>query len=140
MLEELAQLEKTREEIAAWQAEVAMGEERAKNLQALADMAHHRLEEVSEEQQQEFMELLDIRIKVTGPPPPMRKGLVCSVAEWFRTRERLVPNLADGCWDRIVEVVRFPGGGLTARQKGGLAPRYRAGGVPREGAYRCPLV
>lgn len=123
LLEELAQLEKTRDEVAAWQAEVAMGEERAKNLQALAEMAHHRLEELSDEQQQEFMELLNIRMKVTGPPPPMRKGLVCSVAEWFRKNERLVPDLTDAAWDRVVRTGHFSGGGLTPRQKGGLAPR-----------------
>ncbi len=123
LLEELAHLEKTREEVAAWQAEVAMGEERAKNLQALAGMAHHRLEELSDEQRHEFMELLNIRIKVTGPPPPMRKGLVCSVAEWFRKNERLVPDVTDADWERIAATVRFPGGGLTPRQKGGLAPR-----------------
>ncbi len=123
LLEELAQLEKTREEVAAWQAEVAMGEERAKNLQALAEMAHRRLEELSDEQQQEFMELLNIRIKVTGPHPPMRKGLLCSVAEWFRKHGRPVPTLTDEAWDRAVQSARFPGGSLTARQKGGLAPR-----------------
>ncbi len=100
-----------------------MGEERAKNLQALAEMAHHRLEELSDEQQQEFMELRNIRIEVTGPPPPMRKGLVCSVAEWFRKNERLVLDLTDAAWDRVVRTGRFPGGSLTPRQKGGRAPR-----------------
>jgi hypothetical protein len=69
------------------------------------------------------MELLNIRIKVTGPPPPTRKGLVCSVAERLRKNERLVPDLTDEGWDRIASVVRFPGGGLAPRQKGGLAPR-----------------
>lgn len=123
LVKELARLEKTREEAIAWQAEAEKGTERAKTLQVLAQMAHHSAEELSEERQREFMRLFDIRIKVTGPPAPMRKGLVCSVAEWFRTNERLVPQFTEAAWGLVVEAVRFPGGGPDARQKGGLAPR-----------------
>jgi hypothetical protein len=46
LLAELAQLEKTREGVGAWQADVAKGEERARNLLALAEMAHQRLEDL----------------------------------------------------------------------------------------------
>lgn len=123
LLDELEELETTRTEIEVWQAEASQSGQRTKDLQALAQMAHERLEDLAGEQQAEFMELLDIKIEVTGPASHMHRGLACPVGEWFRINERLVPVSCDHVWALVMESERFPGGGMVPRQAGGLAPR-----------------
>ncbi len=81
------------------------------------------LTDLAREQQREFMTLLDVRIKIAGPPPPMRRGLVCPVAGWFRKEARSVPTMTDEVWSRLIALGLFPNEGTTPRQKGGLAPR-----------------
>ncbi|MBT2384182.1 recombinase family protein [Streptomyces sp. ISL-11] len=71
--DELDELEKARSEVEAWQQEVERADQRAKDLQALAQMAHKRLEDLSAEQREEFLGLLNIKIELTGPPPPMHR-------------------------------------------------------------------
>ncbi|MCX5378729.1 recombinase family protein [Streptomyces sp. NBC_00091] len=86
-------------------------------------LGDERLTDLARERQREVMALLDVRIKMTGPPPPMRRGLVCPVAEWFRREGRLVPMVTDEVWSRLTGMKLFPRGATVARQKGGLAPR-----------------
>ncbi|MCJ1681458.1 recombinase family protein [Streptomyces sp. APSN-46.1] len=81
------------------------------------------LKDLTREQQRELMGLIDVRIKMTGPPPPMRRGPACPVAEWFRSEGRLVPTVTDEIWSHLVALNLFPKGAAIARQKGGLAPR-----------------
>ncbi|MEV5883131.1 recombinase family protein [Streptomyces sp. NPDC052020] len=120
---ELEQLQKERTDIETWQTEAQEADQRVKDLHALAQSAHGRLEACTKEQQAEWLALLDIKVKVLENPPAMRRGLACPVGEWFRDHERDVPILDDQVWKQIVELEGFPNGGLVPRQAGGLAPR-----------------
>lgn len=123
MYDELDQLRKERDEVQTWQAEAATADQRMNDLQSLARTAAGRLDRFTRVQQEEWMALLDIEIKVLTPPPPMHRGTLCPIGEWFRDNDRNVPVLCDHIWDRIVELERLPHGGLLPRQRGGLAPR-----------------
>ncbi|MEV4193498.1 recombinase family protein [Streptomyces toxytricini] len=120
---ELDQLRRQLAEVQAWQAEAAIADQRMRDLQALARTAPGGLDGFSGEQRAEWMNLLDVEIRVLTPPPPMHRGLACPIGEWFRSRNRDVPDLSNRTWDRIVELERFPRGGLVPRQRGGLDPR-----------------
>ncbi|MCJ0868058.1 recombinase family protein [Streptomyces sp. AP-93] len=121
--EERERLERTRAEVASWHVEAINEECRALTLRALTRLTHEELKDLARERQRELMGLLDIRIEMTGPPPPMRRGTVCPVADWFRKEARSVPTVTDEVWARLIALGLFPNGGTRARQKGGLAPR-----------------
>ncbi|MFH8587786.1 recombinase family protein [Streptomyces celluloflavus] len=121
-VEALESLKKERVEIEIWQAESSQADERAKDLQELVQRANARLENFGEERQAEFMELLNIKMELAGPPPCL-KGLECSIGQWFRENDRLVPTLCDHSWELVMASENFPNGGTVPRQKGGLAPR-----------------
>ncbi|MEU8776148.1 recombinase family protein [Streptomyces sp. NPDC048606] len=91
------------------------------NTRALLCAAHAK--DLAGERRKEAMALLDVRIRLIGPPPPMRRGVACPVAEWFRRNGRSVPLVTEDVWSRLVDLNLFPGGATTARQKGGLSPR-----------------
>jgi DNA invertase Pin-like site-specific DNA recombinase/transposase len=120
---ELEQLQKERADIELWQSEAQEADQRAKDLHALAQSAHGRLETFTKERQAEWLALLDIKVKVLENPPAMRRGLACPVGEWFREHKREVPTLDDQVWKRVAELEGFPNGGLVPRQAGGVAPR-----------------
>ncbi|MFK4187239.1 recombinase family protein [Streptomyces sparsogenes] len=103
--EEREQLVKMKAEVEAWQAESENASQRARDLQALAEMARTRLHSMQPAQQSEVLGLLDIRVTVTGPVPKARRG-DCSVTAWFRDRQRPVPVLTDEGWRRIEPVLK----------------------------------
>ncbi|MEU4492593.1 recombinase family protein [Streptomyces sp. NPDC023998] len=123
LYEELEQLRRERAEIEVWQSEATKADQRAKDLQALAQTASERLDTFTKEQQAEWIVLLDIEVKVLETPPPMHRGLACPIGEWFRANQRQVPTLCDCTWEQVVELEGFPNGGVAPRQRGGLAPR-----------------
>ncbi|WP_079074898.1 recombinase family protein [Streptomyces atriruber] len=123
LTERLEELEQDRAAVASWQEAAAQEEQRERSLQAVAQLANDRLEELCAEDQREFLGLANVKIVITGPPPPMHRGLACPVGDWFRSHERRVPTLCDCAWERVMEVENFPGGGVVPRQRGGLAPR-----------------
>ncbi|MFD9357495.1 recombinase family protein [Streptomyces sp. NPDC060031] len=123
LLEEREQLKQALGEAASWHAEAIDEEQHASEFRTLARSSPEGLKDLSQEFRREVMNRLDIRIEITGPPPPMRRGLVCPVADWFRREARLVPALTDEAWSRLIALDLFPDGEGTARQKGGLAPR-----------------
>jgi len=63
---ELALLEKERGEVAAWEAESAAASQRAADLQSMAARAQHCLDDFTSAQRADFLELLNIKIRVTG--------------------------------------------------------------------------
>ncbi len=119
--EELEYLERERAEAAAAQVEAVDVEVRSASLDELVCLAQGRLRNLSADEIAELYDLLDIKIRLLGPPPPMHRGLACPVATWFHERERLVPTMEEEAWSRVAEA--FPDGGTRPRQKGGLAPR-----------------
>ncbi|MFB6568182.1 recombinase family protein [Streptomyces noursei] len=121
-VEALESLKKERAEIEIWQAESSQADQRAKDLQEIAQRANARLEDSDEERQAEFMELLSVAITLEGPPPCL-KGLECPIGRWFRENDRLVPMLCDHTWELVITSENFPHGGTVPRQRGGLAPR-----------------
>lgn len=98
---ELKELEGLRNEAAAWQQEVSEAGQRAKDLQALARTAHHRLERLTPAQQAEFLALLEIKVTITGEVPQGRQGSPCSLTRWFHEAKRTVPTLTDEAWAKV---------------------------------------
>lgn len=56
------------------------------------------------ERQREVLDLMDVRVTVTGPVPKVRKA-DCSLTQWFRQRSRRVPPLGDEQWTLIEPVL-----------------------------------
>jgi DNA invertase Pin-like site-specific DNA recombinase len=63
---ELADLERQRAQVASWQQESVAAAQRAADMKALAEQARHRLDTFTREQREEFLGLLNIRLKVKG--------------------------------------------------------------------------
>lgn len=96
--------------VVAWNSESQATEQRAEDLRALADLARERLHDMKPEEQREVLELLDVRVTVTGPVPKVRKA-DCSLTSWFRENQRRVPVLTDEGWGAAEPVI------LAARQR-----------------------
>ncbi|MFB8348973.1 hypothetical protein [Streptomyces niveus] len=95
-----------RHEAAAWLEETEAAERRAKDLAALATVARERLADMDPAEQAEVLAFLDVRVTITGPIPRPRVGLACSMAEWFKENERLVPDeLTDEAWALVEPIV-----------------------------------
>jgi putative transposase of IS4/5 family DUF4096 len=97
---EREQLIKMKAEVLAWQVEAETAGQRARNLEALTQLARERLHDMSPDQQREVLDLLDVRVTVTGAVPKVRKA-DCSLTQWFRQRQRRVPFLTDEAWAKI---------------------------------------
>ncbi|WP_420877314.1 transposase, partial [Streptomyces neyagawaensis] len=107
LTEELEQLQAMRGEATAWLEETEAAERRAKDLAALATVARERLADMDPAHQAEVLGLLDVRVTITGPVPKPRVGLVCSMAEWFKANDRLVPDeLTDEAWAMVEPIVK----------------------------------
>lgn len=105
-IEERRQIADIREEAAAWLEETEAAEQRARDLEALADMARTRLHDMTPAEQGEVLALLDVRVTITGPVPKPKLGLSCSLAEWFKENKRLVPaELTDDLWALVEPMV-----------------------------------
>ncbi|MER6221389.1 transposase [Streptomyces sp900105755] len=87
-------------------------EQRASDLVALATRARERLADMTSAEQSEVLALLDVKVTITGAVPKPRVGLVCSMAEWFKQNERLVPDeLSDEAWalgEPVVKAWKHP--------------------------------
>lgn len=107
LTEELEQLQAMRNEATAWLEETEATEQRARDLAALATMARERLADMDPAEQAEVLALLDVRVTITGPVPRPRVGLACSMAEWFKENERLVPDeLTDKGWALVEPIIK----------------------------------
>ncbi|MCX5206925.1 recombinase family protein [Streptomyces sp. NBC_00237] len=104
------ELVKMRGMVVAWRSEALAAEQRAEDLRALADLARERLHDMNPEEQREVLDLLDVRVTVTGPVPKVRKA-DCSLTSWFRENQRRVPVLTDEGWAAAEPVI------LAARQR-----------------------
>ncbi|WP_347560648.1 transposase [Streptomyces sp. AcH 505] len=107
LTEELEQLQAMRTEATAWLEETEAAEQRAHDLAALADVARTRLHDMTPAEQTEVLALLDVRVTITGPVPKPKLGLSCSMTEWFKENNRLVPDeLTDDMWALVEPIVK----------------------------------
>ncbi|WNM31318.1 recombinase family protein [Streptomyces sp. Li-HN-5-11] len=98
--EEQAALEKQRREAEAWQRESAEAGRRLQGLERLAELAKQNLKDVKPAEQAELLRLMGLQAKVVSCAP-RRKGVACSIREWFVQAGRDVPVLTDEVWERI---------------------------------------
>lgn len=70
-------------------------------------MACTRLADMDPEHQAEVLALLDVRVTITGPIPQPRLGKPCSLAQWFKDNDRLVPDeLTEEAYALIEPVIK----------------------------------
>jgi transposase len=108
--EELKSLEELRNEAINWQAEMDQTVDRAKDLQALSDLARVQLHAMNARQKEDIVDLLDLKITLLGPVPrrATRKG--DTISAWFRERERVVPLITDEAWVIAERIMHHPTG------------------------------
>lgn len=98
---ERAELVRLRDEALAWQAEGELAQQRAHDLQALAEVARTRMRDMTPAEKAEVCDLLDLKVTLTGPVPKKVRA-DDTLTAWFRSRGRGVPMLDDAAW-RLVE-------------------------------------
>ncbi len=107
LIEERRQIADIRAEATAWLEETEAAEQRARDLEALATVARTRLADMTPAEQTEVLALLDVRVTITGPVPKAKLGLACSMTEWFKANQRLVPpTLTDEAWALVEPIVK----------------------------------
>ncbi|MFF3500465.1 recombinase family protein [Streptomyces sp. NPDC003247] len=95
-----AELIKLREEVVAWQKEGELAEQRAHDLQALAEVARTRMRDMTPEEKAEVCDLLDLKVTLAGPVPKKVRA-DDTLTAWFRDRGLGVPVLDDAAWSRV---------------------------------------
>ncbi len=113
----LADLEKLRNEALAWQADMPGSIDRAQDLGWLADTARVRLHSMNARQQEDIMDLLDLRVTILGEAPRKTRR-DDQISAWFRERERVVPNLTDGAWELVEPILKARRGRRPADARG----------------------
>jgi DNA invertase Pin-like site-specific DNA recombinase len=102
--EQRAELAQQRAEVVAWQAESTAAQDRARELQRLADLAAKRLARVTLEDQAEIVGMMNVRITLLDPVPDAAQS--CPVTNWFRDTGRAVPVLTDDGWAVVEPLIR----------------------------------
>ncbi|MFF3363617.1 recombinase family protein [Streptomyces misionensis] len=98
--DEREELAKLRDEAIAWQKEGELAQQRAHDLQALADVARTRMREMTPQEKAEVCDLLDLKVTLNGPVPKKVRA-DDTLTAWFRERGRGVPVLDDVAWERV---------------------------------------
>ncbi|MGW2169116.1 recombinase family protein [Streptomyces sp. NPDC001705] len=98
--DERAELVKLRDEALAWQKEGDLADQRAHDLQALAEVARTRMRDMTPEEKAEVCDLLDLKVTLAGPVPKKVRA-DDTLTAWFRSRDRGVPVLDDAAWSRV---------------------------------------
>ncbi|MFD9430861.1 transposase [Streptomyces sp. NPDC060002] len=95
--DEREELVKLREEALAWQAEGELAQQRAHDLQALAEVAKTRMKDMTAAEKAEVCDLLDLKVTLAGPVPKKVRA-DDTLTAWFHSRDRGVPVLDDSTW------------------------------------------
>jgi DNA invertase Pin-like site-specific DNA recombinase len=111
--EEREKLVKLRDEALAWKQESELAQQRAHDLQALAEMARERMRDMTPEEKAEVCDLLDLKVVLAGPVPKKVRA-DDTLTAWFRSRGRGVPVLDDTTWGRVRHI--FEGADKRQRQ------------------------
>jgi hypothetical protein len=93
-------LVKLRDEALAWQKEGELAQQRAHDLQALADLARTRMAEMTPQEKAEVCDLLDLKVTLAGPVPKKVRA-DDTLTAWFRERGRGVPVLDNTAWGKV---------------------------------------
>ncbi|WP_274563598.1 recombinase family protein [Streptomyces spiramyceticus] len=117
--EELAGLEKLRAEADSWLQEAKSTVDRARDLQALAKMARVRLHTMDARQQEDVIDLLDLRVTILGDIPKKLRA-DDKISAWFRDRDTVVPALTDEAWGLVEPIFNAPRQGRRPMDPRGL--------------------
>jgi DNA invertase Pin-like site-specific DNA recombinase len=101
-------LDKELNEVRGWLAGVEAEEQRVADVLALADQISPRLEELTERQRRDVIELFDVTARVTNQANSgvLRPSIV---ERWFKESGKLIPDqLTDEQWERIAHVLPGP--------------------------------
>jgi DNA invertase Pin-like site-specific DNA recombinase len=95
-----------RDRVARWLREAEEQQERADEILALVEEQATAMDSFTPSQRRDLLELLDIRVQVTGKGQPRRKGIADPLTEWHRETGTLVPlNITDEQWKRVDAVL-----------------------------------
>ncbi|MFI6688100.1 recombinase family protein [Streptomyces sp. NPDC050485] len=99
-------LAEERERVADWLYEVEGQEGRAKELLAVIDNLDSRLDDFTLEQQLNLLDLLDVRVQITGKGEPRHKGLADPITEWHRETGVTIPSrVTDDQWAMVEPIL-----------------------------------
>ncbi|KIZ14390.1 hypothetical protein SNA_35445 [Streptomyces natalensis ATCC 27448] len=100
------ELHQERERVARWLEEAEQQQKRADEIIQIVETQAPSMESFTVEQRRELLDLLDIRIKVTGKGQPRRKGIADPLAEWHRETGTLIPlDITDEDWARVDDLL-----------------------------------
>lgn len=101
-----ADLVAERERVAEWLYDVERQADGAKGMLARIEKVDARLDDFTFEQKQDLLELLDVRVQITGKGEPRHKGLTDPIAEWHRETGVTIPvEVTDEQWSKIGDIV-----------------------------------
>ncbi|MFE7275405.1 replication initiator [Streptomyces sp. NPDC057623] len=101
-----ADLVAERERVAEWLCEVEGQEGRAQHMLAKIEKVDGRLDDFTFEQKQDVLDLLDVRVQITGKGEPRHKGVTDPIAEWHRETGVTIPvEITDEQWREVERIV-----------------------------------
>lgn len=103
-------LEDLRDEAIVWQAEMDQTVNRARDLQALAEVARIQLHSMDARQKEDVVDLLDLKITILADVPRRKTRHDDQITAWFRDRERVVPTITDEAWDAVRHLFEYARG------------------------------
>jgi DNA invertase Pin-like site-specific DNA recombinase len=91
-----------RERVARWLSEAAAQQQRADEIVALAEEQATALDSFTTAQCRDLLDLLDVRVHVTGKGQSHRKGIADPLTEWHRETGTLVPlKISEDEWGTV---------------------------------------
>ncbi|AXH70257.1 serine integrase [Streptomyces phage Haizum] len=101
-----ADLVEERERVAEWLYEIEGQEGRAKDMLAMIDKVETRLDDFTFDQKLDLLDLLDVRVQITGKGVPRHKGLVDPIGEWHRETGLTIPiEITDEQWVKVQPIL-----------------------------------
>ncbi|WP_406174220.1 hypothetical protein [Streptomyces sp. NBC_00996] len=91
MSAELNQLRKLRNEAVEWQQQTEAAQQRAWDLQALAERARTQMPDMDPEGQAEVIDLIDLKVTIQSPVTVRRGRSACAVGAWFKGCNQYIP-------------------------------------------------
>lgn len=116
--EEREKLAALRNEAVSWREEMKASVTRARDLQALSELARENLHTMRPQEQAEVLHRLDVKVTILGDIQRKVRS-DDGISTWFRSRGRTVPYLTDEAW-AIVEPIFLSRPGRRAKDPRGL--------------------
>ena len=100
--EQEAELIQERERVAEWLFEIEGQQGRAEEMLAVIDEFDSRMDDFTFEQKADLLDLLDVRVQITGKGAPRHKGLVDPITKWHRETGITIPvDVSDEQWATV---------------------------------------